>query len=666
VISLLLLLASSVAWGDDTSTPPPAKKLEDMSLEELLNVEVSVATKTEKTVRSSPGIVTLITAEEIANAGCRDLIDVLQMVPGFTFALDIEGIPSFSVRGNWAEEGKALLLWDGQEMNEGLFGNLPLGNHYPVDQIKRVEIIRGPGSAIYGGFAELAVINVVTKSAEDLDGIDAHVVYGQTSSSFERRDVSVAVGKKFSDSTQLTFSAFAGQQIKSDQPYTDVNGSTYSLTDNGRNNPIMLNLGAKIENLEIRALVDLYRTTERDFYGVNLSAPVATNFDSYYFGAKYNYTLTKGVTLIPYFNYKYERPWETLGPFPQIFSQPGTVFSVDYERFREGVDLAWDVIPDVNVQAGFSMDQEDSTAFNPPLFQSGKTGFYYFTSQAGYAQALWNAGIADVTVGARFNHHSVYGNSFVPRLGLVKQLGDWNLKFLFSKAYRAPVVENIDSNPGIKPEDTSVTELEAGYKLTDSSYLTANIYNIDISDAIAYTYDSGANTFYYNVPTAGTRGFELQYKLKQSWGYLNAGYSFFRPVTGGIPLYSVPGDDTSFLGTPNHKLLAYSSINSPFERIRINPSIVWMSTMWAYTASNGAGGFTLSKLPSTFLANLYLVRDDTFIKNLQLGLGVTNIFNNSYVIAQPYSASGGNPHPPMAAPGGSREVLTKVGYSIPL
>lgn len=78
-------------------------------------------------------------------------MQVLQLIPGFDFGVDVEGIVGIGVRGNWAHEGKVLMLWDGLEMNEDLYSTLQFGGHYPVGQIKRIEIIRGPGSAIYGG-----------------------------------------------------------------------------------------------------------------------------------------------------------------------------------------------------------------------------------------------------------------------------------------------------------------------------------------------------------------------------------------------------------------------------------------------------------------------------------------------------------------------------------
>src|ERR1700733_7555573 len=88
-----------------------AEGLEELSLEDLLNVKITVASKVAQTIQKSPGVVSLIPAEEIRNAGARHLIDILQLIPGMTFATDTEGVISLAVRGNWAHEGKVLLLF---------------------------------------------------------------------------------------------------------------------------------------------------------------------------------------------------------------------------------------------------------------------------------------------------------------------------------------------------------------------------------------------------------------------------------------------------------------------------------------------------------------------------------------------------------------------------
>jgi outer membrane receptor for ferrienterochelin and colicin len=113
------------------SSPAPsvagAKPYDDMSLEELLEVPIAVAGRNARPIREVPGVITLITRTQIEASGARDLMDVLRQVPGFEFALDLEGVVSMGFRGNWLEEGKALLLVDGEDFADLLYLSLPLG-----------------------------------------------------------------------------------------------------------------------------------------------------------------------------------------------------------------------------------------------------------------------------------------------------------------------------------------------------------------------------------------------------------------------------------------------------------------------------------------------------------------------------------------------------------
>src|SRR4051812_16092564 len=94
------------------SFPAYATPFYQMSLEQLMNVEVSIASKLPMSNREAPGIVTILNRDEIIHSGATDLLDLLQMVPGIGFGVDVDGVVGIGVRGNWAHEGKVLLIWD--------------------------------------------------------------------------------------------------------------------------------------------------------------------------------------------------------------------------------------------------------------------------------------------------------------------------------------------------------------------------------------------------------------------------------------------------------------------------------------------------------------------------------------------------------------------------
>ena len=244
------------------STPLPLlagiKDITELSLEELLNTKLTTSTKSKPlSIRDSPNVMTLVTRDEIQRSGARELADVLRLVPGFTLSGDLYSSVYGGFRGIWGSEGKLLVLLDGHEMFDLLYYATELGNRIPVDQIERIEIVRGPGSVVYGGSAELAVINIITRSAEEIEGASVTGICGQMfdgaihegqslTKTFGHRTISAEFGRSFSgpEGLRLKVGLYAGQGNRSDQNYTDMVGTRYNLAGNARSDPMLVNAAA--------------------------------------------------------------------------------------------------------------------------------------------------------------------------------------------------------------------------------------------------------------------------------------------------------------------------------------------------------------------------------------------------------------------------------------
>ena len=314
-----IITNSSFAQNDSTLVKKDSIDYYDISLDQLINLKshglpseleefvnslISVASKKPINLRESPSIISLITEEEIKKSGARDLIDVLRLVPGIDFAADIEGVVGIGMRGNWANEGKVLVLLDGQEMNEIISAGNMFGNHYPIEQIKKIEVIRGPGSAIYGGYAEYGVINIITRQAEDINGITISGTYGQMEKDYGRRNLNLSIGKKIKDFS-FSLSGLVGQGQRSDQTYTDYADSSYSMKGNSNLNPNYFNLALGYKGLSFRAIGDFFQTTQRDGYGtVVQQGAVPESFNSFFSELKYVFKLNDKFTITPRINYK--------------------------------------------------------------------------------------------------------------------------------------------------------------------------------------------------------------------------------------------------------------------------------------------------------------------------------------------------------------------------
>lgn len=622
---------------------------QDVAMDELmalLNTPVTVASKTAMTTRESPGIVSLLRRDEILASGARDLMELLRLVPGFEFASDIQSVVGVGVRGNWAHEGKVLLLWDGQEMNETRYATLQFGNHFPIEQIQQIEIIRGPGSAIYGGFAELAVINVVTRKGGDLKGFSGSMALSRAAKDTSRRTVNLAYGDVWKD---LTFSAqfFGGKGNRSEGAYYDTNAGTYaSLRGQSAQDPAFLNLGAEWKGLSLRFIHDKYKSTDFDVNAGFFPNPYdEIFFEGNYAEAKYLWKVSDKFTLTPRLTWKDQAPWN--------YTSEGTGKRQAVTRTVASLQASWDPQEKLNLIVGVDLSEDSGRSFADDPFAHNGTTRMAFKSQALYAQALWKLEGFNLTGGARFDKHEVFGSSFVPRLAVTRAVGKYHFKFLASMAFRAPVQENIDLQPDIKPEKTTGLELELGAQLSSSAYASFNLFNISIKDPISYYNPSPGQDGYANFDKTGTRGAELDLQMRGGWGFVHGSLSYSQAANNQVPLYSVPGNDKYMMGFPNLKL----ALNASFDiglGLRFNPSFV--ATGPRYGMPNGQ---KVEQMPSVALFNLWVAFKDG---DWDASVGVLNLTGTRYDFAQGYRRLDGSGGPPV--PGQGREVAFRLGYRL--
>ncbi len=202
----LLALGVSVhmtAAAATAQTPRPPD-VATMSLQDLLGVEVvSTASKFPQEVREAPASITVITADEIRRYGHRTLADTLRSVRGFYTTYDRNysyvGMRGFARPGDY--NTRILLLLDGHRLNDGIYDMAPIGPDFPIDLslIDRIEVIRGPGSSLYGTSAFFAVINVVTRTGASREGLQVETQVG----SLKTGGVTASFGRLFGNGREF-------------------------------------------------------------------------------------------------------------------------------------------------------------------------------------------------------------------------------------------------------------------------------------------------------------------------------------------------------------------------------------------------------------------------------------------------------------------------------
>jgi iron complex outermembrane recepter protein len=160
-------LMATPAWSQE-----PPKDLGNKSIEDLMNIEVTSVSKKEEKLSRTAAAVFVISQEDIRRSGATNLPDLLRMVPGLDVAQVNSSTWAISSRGfNDEAANKLLVLIDGRTVYSPLFGGVFWDvQQVPLEIIDHIEVIRGPGAAVWGANAVNGVINITTKKAADTQG----------------------------------------------------------------------------------------------------------------------------------------------------------------------------------------------------------------------------------------------------------------------------------------------------------------------------------------------------------------------------------------------------------------------------------------------------------------------------------------------------------------
>ncbi len=196
------LLSSVHGEGAEAVEPDPSiLRLRQLSLEELLNLEVSTASKKEQRLADTAAAVTVLTGDDIRRSGVTQVPEALRLVPGVQVARLNAHQWGISVRGfNEVFANKLLVMVDGRSVYTPLFsGTLWEYQDLSLESIERIEVVRGPGASVWGANAVNGVINIITKSARESEG--GHVSVG--GGNLDQFLATASYGTAVSDTTWL-------------------------------------------------------------------------------------------------------------------------------------------------------------------------------------------------------------------------------------------------------------------------------------------------------------------------------------------------------------------------------------------------------------------------------------------------------------------------------
>lgn len=581
IFSLLLLsiLSPTTEARDNTDDV-----LAELSLGDLLNLEISVATKIAMTLEEAPSIVSVITGDEIKNMGARNLMDVARIIPGFDFYHGSAVHSSASYIRGMSAVGKYKLLMNGHGMNSEAMGIF--FDKFPVGNIRKIEIIRGPGSALYGAGAYLGVINIITKGERDesfrisFEGGSYNSLKSYTEFSYKKDHLKAYLFADYYDTD-----GYDGI-VESDTATNSTDLASHApneLTESGNHANIQTNISYK--NFYFTGLFQ--KMNYEDPIGIANALTDRNKCGDIFAFGEIGYELPikdRGHLLVKwYYDYhKFKREYEIFSyetgemdmhtgfpPGEGLFGNPV------YRNSVSGGEIAadYEVLSGINLVSGFSyeywkvFDVEHHANFNltgntlevngieyPGYpYQYFPGGMIDISEKGNWLEeadrsimALYIQGIFDLkelfsfekgvkrltlTTGLRYDHYDDVGSSTNPRLGLVYAPTEklW-FKGLYGTAFRAPSWSEMyaKNNPAsvgngdVEPENVRVLELLMGYHFTEKIQSSVTLFHILAEDLI-----KGSQGTFKNVGEFESQGVEAEIKLvydRFRYAYINATY----------------------------------------------------------------------------------------------------------------------------------------------
>lgn len=508
---LLLLLPNAISHAAE-SVAVAASGDESLFLQDI--PAVYAASKYEQKVSEAPSSVSIITAEEIRRYGHKSLVDVLRSVRGFYASYDRNysylGVRGFGRPTDY--NNRVLVLIDGHRINEGIFDGAYIGTAFmlSVDVIDRIEIIRGPGSSLYGTNAIFAVINVITKRGRDLRGGE---VAGEIMS-YDTRAGTVSYGSKASNGMEWLASASSyhsgGQDLyfpEFNSPSTNNGNAIGADTDTaqrafGKMTYGNLTLEAGYVNREKHIPTASYNTQfnnpneytidERTFLfakyvhemenNANLTTRVA--IDSYNYNGRYP-------EVSPYQDFGAWRAWLVEAQYVQTIQNHKLLIGADFQRSKRADQWSFTespYTPDINAYIStqhWSVYLQDEYRLN--------------------ADSLIN-------VGVRHDGYEDVGTSTNPRIAYVTNLSKTDvLKLMYGQAYRVPNVYELYyyPSPWLQPEQIKTYELALEHTHNNGVRGTISLFSYNVNNLIE---EDNVTYKFYNVGRAEANGIELGYE----------------------------------------------------------------------------------------------------------------------------------------------------------
>ncbi len=557
-----LLLATQTVQGEDSADRLLASLYGDEQL-------VQLATGRAKPLHLAPAVATVINAADIAAMGARDLNDVLQSVPGLHVSVsNSANAPRFLIRGIATQfNPQTLILINGVPINDVFAGNRSqFWGGMPVRAISRIEIMRSPGSALYGADAFAGAVNIITKSPAELEP-----GAGMAVGSYNSREV----WWQWHDegATPEWGLSLEWQKTDGHDPWVEFDAQT-ALDNLNRAPRASLAPGRADlarELTELRADWQPQNTALGHWrFGVQDRRRVATGMGTAEALRSSGEAGSRRYLLDGQFDFVHANAWSTqaqlsyywmdmrftennmllppgggLGAFPQgMYGNPEIEAQhtrIDARHRYEGLNthvltLGWGWHENAITETRERKNFDGLLRPLPAIIDACPGPYCYLSPERRDAAHLlvqdeWQV-LPDVelTLGVRRDDYSDFGGTTNPRFAAVwAARHDLTLKLLAGRAFRAPTftelygINNPQSlgTPDLQPERIETRELVFDWQMSFAWRFTLNLFSLRINDAINYVPDNAALYRARNIGEQDGDGAEFEWQYRSGdWRWL--------------------------------------------------------------------------------------------------------------------------------------------------
>ncbi|MFZ5775908.1 MAG: TonB-dependent receptor plug domain-containing protein [Thermodesulfobacteriota bacterium] len=622
------------------------------------------ATGSLKPVHLAPSVASVITAEDIKSMGATTLDEVLESVPGLH--VEPSGTAYFSsiwsIRGvHTSQNPQVLLLINGVPFTSNYQGSRFMNFQMPVAMISRVEVVRGPGSALHGADAFAGTVNVITKDNFEINGTQAGARYG----SFDTSDIWAQHGGQY-NGFDVAFGVERRKTggdldriIERDFLYAVGAGALSNAPGHMDtwNEQLDSHLNVRKENWTLH----LYGTLQESSLGPGGSQAITygNDMDTKSMLADLTYhndKLVKNWELESRVYYSYIDQDTFIQFFPPSFrNQLGEpiVTSQDGGMEASGVYKGF-AGHQLRLGAGaksynFGRDQYKNfgpaagvNQFGPMVHVTAPNAIFIDEASRtliyGLVQDEWQLAPAwTLTAGARYDEYSDFGSTVNPRAALVWETRyDLTTKLMYGQAFRAPsfgeqYVKNnpvVIGNPNLAPEEIETIELAFDYQPTKDLRLIFNLFNYQATELIEFVGPS-LPQMYTNYGEQEGRGFEVEmdWRLLRDFR-LRSNFAYQRSENKKTDAVAADAPEMQFYLNPSWAFLPDWSLDG---------QLYWIGDR------HRAKGDPRGDIADYEVVNL-LVRRKNIAGHWEAAMGVMNIFDEDGRIPSPYAA---------AAPGGA-------------